>query len=220
MHATPFSSLERGRGALKPARDAQGYGKGGGTGDTRGSPEEQLPYGSAAAGHSSLSGARPIASPGAGTTGAARRPAAHSLLARTPAASPGAQPGPRAPGRRRKKGERGSAQSGGRPRLGSVPLAALTLAPERRHQRQEQKQPQRPGPAEVVHRPPAAARQREHSHRAWLGCPAASGGLLPFCLLLLLFLMLSQPPETGWKRVCRNPPLGGLYKDLIHCLPG
>lgn len=36
---------------------------------------------------------------------------------------------------------------------------------------------------------------------------------------LLLWLMLSQPPETGWKRARRNPPLGGLYKDLIHCLP-
>lgn len=81
--------------------------------------------------------------------------------------APGAELGPGAPAR----GERGAARQTP-PLIGSAPLPALTLAPERRHQRQEQEQPQWPGPAEVVHRPPAAPRRREHSHRAgaWLSC--------------------------------------------------
>lgn len=88
-------------------------------------------------------------------------------------------------------------------RLGSVGAApALTLSPERRQQRQEQEQPQRPGPAEVVHRPGALA-----PSGSWLSCGVQ--WTPPFRLLLLL---LSQPPETGWKRACRNPHSVGFTK--------
>lgn len=89
-------------------------------------------------------------------------------------------------------------------RLGSVGAApALTLSPERRQQRQEQEQPQRPGPAEVVHRPGALA-----PSGSWLSCGVQWAP--PFRLLLLL--LLSQPPETGWKRACRNPHSVGFTK--------
>lgn len=86
---------------------------------------------------------------------------------------------------------------------------ALTLSPERRQQRQQQEQPQRPGPAEVVHRRGALAPSGSRLSCGVRWAPP-SRWLLP---------LLSQPPETGWERACRNPPLGGLHKDLIQRLP-
>lgn len=103
--ATPFSSQERGSGALKPVRDVQGHGR---ESCRRGG--DWKPQGSPAAPRSKFTPAVPSGSP------------------------PGPPPASRAGCR----------------------LPALTLAPERGQQRQEQQQPQRPGPAELVHRPAGA----------------------------------------------------------------
>lgn len=157
VHTTPFCSLGRGSGALKPARSVQGHGEEGG------------PEGGPAA-------------PSPGSPG-------------TPRGAPQSHP--------QEPASRSGSRRGRARRLGSVGAApALTLSPERRQQRQEQEQPQRPGPAEVVHRPGALA-----PSGSWLSCGVQWAP--PFRLLLLL---LSQPPETGWKRACRNPHSVGFTK--------